>query len=113
MGRRRGREIRRRARVRTRWTTMGARKAELTGLAHGAEREKGTRGATARRLANRARETEREGERAGEVTGTNRFGPLGSERAKESGRSGLRRQVGLACHAERARGRGRTRASWA
>jgi hypothetical protein len=43
-----------------------AEKAELTGLAHGAEREKGTHGATARQLANRARETkrERESERA-------------------------------------------------
>jgi hypothetical protein len=73
MGRRRGREIWRRARVRTRWSTAGARKAELAGLAHGAEREKGTRGATARRLANRARET---------------------ERGRASGRSNWRRQVG-------------------
>jgi hypothetical protein len=53
---------------------------------------------------------EREGERAGKVTGADRLGPLGSERARERGRSGLRRQVGLACQAERARGRGRTRA---
>jgi hypothetical protein len=36
---RRGRETRRHVRVRTRWSTAGARKAELTGLAHGAERE--------------------------------------------------------------------------
>jgi hypothetical protein len=35
-------------------------KAELTRQAHGAEREKGTHGAMARRMANRARETERE-----------------------------------------------------
>jgi hypothetical protein len=55
---------------------------------------------------------QREGERAGEVTGVDRLGPLGSERARESGRSGLRRQVGLACHAERAREHGRTRTSW-
>jgi hypothetical protein len=62
MGGRRGRETRRRARVRTRWSTASAKKAELTGLAHGAEREKGTRGATARQLANRAHETEKERE---------------------------------------------------
>jgi hypothetical protein len=45
-----------------RWSTAGARKAELTRQAHDAKREKGTCGATARRLANRARETERERE---------------------------------------------------
>jgi hypothetical protein len=39
-------------------------------------------------LANQARETEREGLRVGEVTGTDRLGPLGSKRARESGRSG-------------------------
>ena len=83
VGGRRGLETRRCARVRTRWSTAGARKVDLTRQAHDAEREKGTRGATARRLANRARETEREGERAGEVTGVDRLGPLGSERARE------------------------------
>jgi hypothetical protein len=56
----------RRARVRTCRSTVRAGKAKLTKQAHGAEREKGTRGATARRLANRARETERERECAGE-----------------------------------------------
>jgi hypothetical protein len=95
--------------VRTRWSTAGARNEDLTGLAHNAER-KGERGATTRGMANRARETERERERTGEETGADRLGRLGSERARESGRSGLRRQVGLACQAERARGRGRTRA---
>jgi hypothetical protein len=59
VGGRRGREIRRRARVSTRWSTAGTRKADLTKQAHGAEREKGTCGTTARQLANRARETER------------------------------------------------------
>jgi hypothetical protein len=39
VGRRRGQEIRRRARVRTRWSTASAEGAELTGQAHGAERE--------------------------------------------------------------------------
>jgi hypothetical protein len=65
VGGRRGREIRRRARVRTRRSTVSAEGAELTGQAHGTERErrKGVRGATARRLAILARETERERER--------------------------------------------------
>jgi hypothetical protein len=35
MGGRRGRETRRRARVRTRWSTAGARKADLTGRVKG------------------------------------------------------------------------------
>jgi hypothetical protein len=61
VGGRRGREIGRRARVRTRRSTAGAGRAELTGQAYGAEREKGTHGATAQQLANRTRETEREG----------------------------------------------------
>jgi hypothetical protein len=63
VGGRRGREIRRRARVRTRRSTTRAGKAKLTRQAHGAEREKGTRGATVQQLANWARETEREGAR--------------------------------------------------
>jgi hypothetical protein len=41
VGGRRGREFWRRARVRTRRSTTRARKAELTGRVHGAEREKG------------------------------------------------------------------------
>jgi hypothetical protein len=48
------------------------------------------------------RNRERGSERAKE-TSADRLVPLGSERARESGRSGLRRQVGLACQAERAR----------
>jgi hypothetical protein len=66
VGGRRGRETRRRARVRTRWSTTGARKADLTRQAHGAERERGTHGGNGSALANRARETERgrESERA-------------------------------------------------
>jgi hypothetical protein len=43
-----GREIRRRAGVRTRRSTASTEGAELTGQAHGAERRKGVRGATAR-----------------------------------------------------------------
>jgi hypothetical protein len=59
VGGRRGREIRRRARVRTRRSTAGTWRADLTGRVHAAEREKGARGATAQRLANRAHEAER------------------------------------------------------
>jgi hypothetical protein len=45
VGGRRGREIRRRARVRMRWSTASAERAELTWQAHSAEREeKGVRG---------------------------------------------------------------------
>jgi hypothetical protein len=87
-----GRETRRRARVRMRWSTAGARKADLTGLAHGAEGEKrDARGNDSTTGNPGPRDREREGERAGEVTDTDRLGPLGSERARESGRSGLRR----------------------
>ena len=91
VGGRRGRETRRRARVRTRWSTAGARKAELTGLAHGTEGEKGTRGATTWRLAIRARENERERERGSapaKETGADRSAPLGSEREREGTREG-------------------------
>jgi hypothetical protein len=63
VGGRRGREIRRRARVRTRRSTARAGKAKLTKQAHGAKREKGGARETARQLANRSRETEREGAR--------------------------------------------------
>jgi hypothetical protein len=66
VGGRRGRETRRRARVRTRRSTAGAGKADLTRQAHGAEREKGTHGSNGSALANRARETERERERESE-----------------------------------------------
>jgi hypothetical protein len=44
------------------------------------------RGATARRLEIRARETERE--RRGEKTGADRSAPLGSEREREGAREG-------------------------
>jgi hypothetical protein len=72
-----GREIRRRARVRTRRSTAGMGRAELTGQAHGVEREKGTCGATAQQLANWARETEREKERTGEENWRQQIGPTG------------------------------------
>jgi hypothetical protein len=73
---RRGRETRRRARVRTRQSTARAGKAELTRQAHDAEREKRTGNGSA--LAN-GHAKQREGERAGEVTGADRLGPLGNE----------------------------------
>jgi hypothetical protein len=56
----RGRGFRRRARVRARWSTAGAGRAELIGEAHDAEREDGRAGATARRLARRACKAQRE-----------------------------------------------------
>jgi hypothetical protein len=49
--------------------------------------KKGVRGATARRLANRAHETERESERAKE-TGTDRLAPPSREREREGAREG-------------------------
>jgi hypothetical protein len=70
------------------WSTASARKADLTGLAHSAEREKGTCGRPGSALANRAREIEREREQTGEVTGANRLGPLGREREREGAREG-------------------------
>ena len=61
-----------------------ARKAKLTGLAHGAEREKrNARGNDSTTGKPGPRNREREGERAGEVTGADRLGPLGSEQEKE------------------------------
>jgi hypothetical protein len=59
--------------VRTRWSTAGARKAELAGRVHNAEREMGTRWGNGSALAIQSRETEREGERAGEVTGADKL----------------------------------------
>jgi hypothetical protein len=104
VGGRRGREIRRRARVRTRRSTVSAEGAELTGQAHGTERErrKGVRGATARRLAIRARETERERERereraGGRKTGADRSAPLGNERKREGAREGELPLTGGVC----------------
>jgi hypothetical protein len=85
VGGRRGREIRRRARVRTRRSTASADVAELTGQAHGAEREKGTRGGNGSALANRARGIER-GSAWVKKTGVDRLAPLSSEREREGAR---------------------------
>jgi hypothetical protein len=56
-----------------------AGRAELTGEAHGAEREDGRAGETARRLAKWARNAEREEGRTGEETDADSLAPLGSE----------------------------------
>jgi hypothetical protein len=117
---RRGRGSRRCARVRAHWSTAGAGRAELTGEAHGAERERrGTR-ATAQRLAERACETERaEGRGEGKTTGTDKLAPLGRER--EGGAWGQKPLLTGGAHLSggggaRARGRvawlGRAGPSW-
>jgi hypothetical protein len=108
----RGREIQRRARVRTLRSTASVEGAELTGQAHGVEREERGRRAMAQRLAIRAHETERERERAGEVTGADRSAPAGREResvrAQERGSVADRRGPPV-----RRRGRAGTRPDWA
>jgi hypothetical protein len=90
MGGSRGREIRRRARVRTRRSTAGAEGAELTGRVHGAESEE--RGARGNGSATgdpgpRDRERERGSVRVKEI-GADRSVPLGSEREREGAREG-------------------------
>jgi hypothetical protein len=68
--------------VRTRWSTASARKAKLTRQAHDAQREKGTRGATARHWrSGPTKQRERGSERAKE-TSADRLAPLGSERER-------------------------------
>jgi hypothetical protein len=84
VGGRRGREIRRRARVRTRRSTASAEGAELTEQAHGAEREeRGARGNDSVAGDPGPRDRERGSARAKE-TGADRSAPLGSERERES-----------------------------
>jgi hypothetical protein len=95
-------------RGRASWTRNPATCASAHALVHGGREEGGSvkvgprhreRKGDARGNGSAAGEPgpqnrEREGERAGEVTGADRLGSLGSERARESGRSRLRRQVG-------------------
>jgi hypothetical protein len=72
-------------------STASAGKAKLKRQAHGAEREreKRTRGAMARELVNRARETERErGSARAKETGADRLAPPGREREREGAREG-------------------------
>jgi hypothetical protein len=71
-----------------RWSTEGVGRAELTGEAHGAEREDGRAGATAWCLVERAHEAEREEGHAGEETGADSLAPLGRERGREGARRG-------------------------
>jgi hypothetical protein len=57
-------------------------------MVHAAERERrGTRGAMAQCLVNRARKTEREGTRAGEANGADMSAPVGIERGRERERA--------------------------
>jgi hypothetical protein len=87
-GWRRGREIWRRARVRTRQSTTSAKGAELTGLAHGAGREeRGTRGNVLSTGEPGRRDRERGSARAKE-TGADRLAPAGRERGRERAREG-------------------------
>ena len=112
VGGRRGRETRRRARVRTRRSTAGAGKAKLTGQTHGAEREKGTHGGNNSALANQARETERERERTGKGNWHRQVGPTG-QRASEGGRARGRTVADRRGPPVRWRGRAGVRPSWA
>jgi hypothetical protein len=83
---------------------------DLTGRVHDAERVKRTRGGNGSALANPARETEREGE----VTGTDRLGPLDSEREKEGARERLAPTGGVRLSgAAGARGTGPSGLVWA
>jgi hypothetical protein len=87
VGERRGREIQRRALMRTRWSTANAVGAELTRQAHGADREeRGVWGNGSTTGGPSPRDRERE--RVGKKTGTNRLAPLGSERGREGAREG-------------------------
>jgi hypothetical protein len=89
VGRRRGREIRRCARVRTRRSTASVEGAKLTRQAHGAEREE--RGAR------------------GNDSATGDPGPQDRERGSARGEENLHRQVGPT--GQRAREGGRARES--
>jgi hypothetical protein len=78
VGGRRGQEFRRRARVRTRWSTTSVGTVELTGRVHGAEREKrDTWGNDSTPGEPGPRGKERRGTRAGEATGADRSAPVG------------------------------------
>jgi hypothetical protein len=91
------------------------RGGDLTGQAHSAEKEKGTREATAQHLANEAREAKREKGHTGEETGADRSAPLGSERERESTQErGLPLTGGVRLSGDAgARARGLAGPSWA
>jgi hypothetical protein len=74
-----------------RWSTVSAERAEVTGLAHGAEREKrDAQGNGSTTGDPDPQDKERDRERAGEVTGADRSAPLGSERERERESAGVR-----------------------
>jgi hypothetical protein len=104
-----GREIQRRARVRTRRSTASVEGAKLTGQAHDAEREE--RGARSNSSATGdPGPRDRERERAGEENWRRQIGPTG-QRAREGART---RGRTVACETVRARGlAGPTWAGWA
>jgi hypothetical protein len=87
----------------------------MTGQADSVEKEKGTREATTRQQANRARKVEREEGRAGEETGADRSAPLGNEREREGARGrGLPLTGGVSLSGGTgARAHGLARLSWA
>jgi hypothetical protein len=87
VGGHRGREIRCRARVRTRRSTASVEGAELTGQANGAEREE--KGCAGQQLGDWRSGPVRQRESArGRKTGADRSAPLGSEREREGAREG-------------------------
>jgi hypothetical protein len=86
VGGRRGREIRRRARVRMRRSTASAEEAELTGQAHDTEREeRGARGNDSATGDPCPRDRERGSTRV-KKTGVDRLAPADKERERESAR---------------------------
>jgi hypothetical protein len=90
VGGRRGREIRRRARVRTRRSTASAERAEPTGRVHGAERgERGVRGNGSATVGPGPRNREREGARGGELPLTGGVRLSGGAGARACGLAGL------------------------
>jgi hypothetical protein len=110
---RRGREIRRRARVRTRRSTASAEGAELTGQAHDTEREeRGARGNGSTTGDPGPRYRERGGANGRRKLARDRLAPLGSEReregARERGTAADRRGPPV-----RRRGRAGARPGWA
>jgi hypothetical protein len=115
VGGRRGREIRRRARMRTRRSTAGTGSADLTGRSTAQWERKGVLGTTAQLLANRAREAERGGAR-GWRNRRRQVGPSGQgARTRESARERESPLTGGACLSggAGARARGLAGLSWA
>jgi hypothetical protein len=106
VGGRRGREIRRRARVRTRRSTASAEGAELTRRPTAQRDKKGACGATTRQLAIWARETKRDkGSARVKETSADRSVPLGSEQEREGTCEGELSLIGgSACQTARACG---------